>query len=127
MKHFFASGKSDNADATLINPSNWNDVHTYAITALSANTSLLASHDLVVVTVGTATIVLTLPLANVRAGLTLMIKRPASDNGVGVASITPAGTDTIENLTSALKLVNGGQYVKLVADGTSNWHVIGGN
>lgn len=35
LKHLFTSAKSDSADATLVNPSNWNDEHTLTLAASS--------------------------------------------------------------------------------------------
>lgn len=126
MKHAFSSSKTDSADTSLVNPSNWNEPHVIGWTALSTNTTLTTAHDGILATAGAGGITLTLPAASARAGLTYFIKRPSSDTGAGSVVINRAGSDTIDGQTS-YTLSNQRQYVKLSSDGTATWQIIGGN
>jgi hypothetical protein len=119
MRHRFPSAKSDGADSTLVQPSNWNDLHDTKVTALSSNTTLNATHDFVAVTTSTSTITITLPAASGLTGRTYTILK--IDSGYGTVVVDGNASETINgNLTYTLK--NQYEMLELVCDG-SNWLV----
>lgn len=124
MKHAFQSAKSDGGDATIVKPSNWNDSHVYSRTAISSNTSINSTHDLVEMTTGGGGITATLPDATtVTAGKPYKFIKV--DSGAGAGTIATTGGQTI-NGNSTYSLVEQWQHVEVYSDG-SNWKVIGGN
>lgn len=115
MKHKFVSGISDGADATLVRPSNWNAVHLTGTTALSANTTLDATHDFVPVTTAASTITITLPAVSGNTGLTYTIMK--ADSGAGTVVITPNGAETINGDTT-YTLKKQYETIEIVSNGT---------
>ena len=96
MKHIFSSGKSDDADATLVRPVNWNDVHVHGITSVSGNTTLNTTHDYVRGTGGAGGITITLPAAAGQTGRVYLIKKV--DSAAGSVIVEGAGAETIGGL-----------------------------
>jgi hypothetical protein len=119
VKHAFASGKSDGADATLVKPSNWNDFHVYDVQGVSTNTTLTSAHDIVEVTTGSSTITITLPTAVGIQGKPYCIKKV--DSGTGSALI--AGS--IDGVTN-YSLTQQWQFVEIYSD-NANWKIKGKN
>lgn len=123
MKHDFSSAKSDGADGTLVQPSNWNAIHVNGVTALGGNTTLDATHDHIAATAGGSGITLTLPTAVGITGRPYHIKRV--DSGAGNVTIATTSSQTIDGLSTYV-LVQQWQYVEVMSDG-SNWVVKGNN
>lgn len=117
MIHRFQSAKSNGADGTLVQPSNWNDLHNLGVKALSANTTLDSTYDFVPVTTGASAITITLPTAVSADGLTYTITKV--DSGAGAVTVATTSSQTINGSTTYLLNV---QYdsVTLVAQ-NGNW------
>lgn len=121
MKHRFSSGKANGADSTLVQPSNWNDLHDMQVTPLSANTTLDSTYDYVPVTTGASAITITLPTAVGVTGRTYTIKKV--DSGAGNVIIATTSSQTIDGGTT---YTLGNQYtgITVVSNGT-NWDICG--
>ncbi len=118
MKHVFTSTVGDEANPTLVRPSNWNDTHVMAVVSTSVDLTLSPANDFVKSTGGTLGISITLP-GSPRTGQQYTIKKV--DSGAG--EVTVVGTiDGVGNYS----LVAEGQYVVVVWDGTG-WNIIGNN
>lgn len=117
MKHAYQSSVPDSGNASLVEPSNWNDSHILAWTSLSVDTLLSFSlHDSILATGGSGGITLTLPSPVGQSGRGFYIYR--ADSGSGLVTI--AGT--IDGVTDYF-LVSQGEYVEIVSDGGS-WLII---
>jgi hypothetical protein len=145
LKHPFVSGKSDGGDATLVKPSNWNDVHIGTIDVLDV-TVFSATGDQQLTTAdcavgistsggaGNATVYLPqMSVAYVaggsRSGVGQKIQIFRKDSSTGIVYIQPYPTDpsSVQIVFQPnYQLVNQGQFVVLIPDG-SQWWVIGGN
>jgi hypothetical protein len=123
MKHAFNNPKADGGDATIARPSDWNAVHRVGITALSANTTLDATHDHIAATAGAGGITLTLPAAASSNGFIYTIKKV--DSAVGVVTVDGNASETIDGSLTYL-LSNQYQFVTISCDG-STWHVTSRN
>lgn len=123
MKHTFVSAKAEGSDPSLVGPTEWNEVHTLGVTALSANTSLTSAHDYVRATGGAGGIILTLPAASSSAGLTFKIKK--IDSGVGAVTVAANSGDHIDGSVSYV-LGQQYQFVEVSCDGAV-WDVTGRN
>lgn len=126
VKHKFVSAKSDGADATLVRPSNWNDVHAIAQlqATLAANTTIAyVTHETVLCNAGASDITLTLPTAAGHIGERFFFKRINSTAGNTI--IDGSGSETIDgDLTYTL--TNQWQMVEIESDGT-NWIIVAQN
>jgi hypothetical protein len=126
MKHKFVLQKPDSSDPTVVNASNWNDVHITVPRAISTTQTGPSNEDWVQATGGSSGITYTLP-ATPYVGQRIMIHKV--DSGAGAITILP-GTGTINSLNglanTSYTLINPGQYVELVYDG-SNWWVVNEN
>ncbi len=124
VKHKFVSAKSDGGDATLIRPSNWNDDHSFefTVTSLNANTTLTATHEVILATAGASGITLTLPTA---VGTTRSYRIKRVDAGAGNVTIATTSSQTIDGETTYI-LVQQWQHVTLVSDG-ANWIILANN
>ena len=96
MKHQYVNPKSDGGDATITRPSNWNAVHQYGRVALSANTTLDDTHDLVEVTCGASDKAITLPTAVGRDGRPYKVMK--KDTGAGNVLLQMTSSQTIATL-----------------------------
>jgi hypothetical protein len=113
VKHIFSSGKADGADATLVQPSNWNDVHIFGGRSLSANTNISLSDDLILATGGAGGITLTLPTPVGNTWHTFTFQRV--DSAAGGVTVTGTG------LTYVLTRLN--EVIVVFSDGT-NWQLL---
>jgi hypothetical protein len=121
LKHRFQSAKSDGADSTLLQPSNWNAPHDQGVTALSANTTLDATHDYVPATAGAGGITITLPTAVGVTGRTYTIKKV--DSGAGNVTVATTSSQTIDGATT-YTLGNQFTGITVVSNG-ANWDICG--
>ena len=119
MKHKFNVTYADGVDATLVKPSNWNDVHAHGQRNVSANGNILATDDHIYATAGAGGITLTLPSPSSVPGQPFLIKKV--DSAAGFVTINPNAAETIDGQAS-WQLVNQYQSVELTSDGT-NWQV----
>lgn len=123
MKHKFASAKAEGGDATLVGPNEWNDFHIFDVQAVSANTTLDTTFDIVEVTTGNSTITINLPTAVGIKGKPYLIKKV--DSGSGSAVVDGNGTETVEGQLT-YSLTNQWQYVEIYSD-NANWKIKGNN
>jgi hypothetical protein len=112
VKHKFQSAKSDGADATQVQASNWNDVHVLNARSVSATGNIAATDDLILATGGSGGITLTLPSPSTNSGATFAFFRV--DAAAGAVTITGTG------LTVAMP--NQGDLIEVFSDGT-NWQL----
>lgn len=128
MIHKFASGKTDSADATLVQPSNWNDLHVRKSVSKSANYTVTTSDDLLYVTGGAGGVTITMPDPTTCAGQPFEVVK--ADSGAGAVTVSPNSTEkfcALNNLTAtSYILLNPGQRAVFTSDGT-NWWVSGAN
>lgn len=97
----------------------------YSTKFLTTNYTINSSDGYILFSCNTgAAIILTLPLANsVPAGRFYLVKDRTGTAHTNNVTINPAGSDTIDAL-STLKLIANLGAVALVSDGTSNWQVL---
>lgn len=95
-----------------------------ATAALDADTTLTADHAGVVPLAITANRALTLPAAASAGGSPIRITFVRTDTSAFTATITRAGTDTIEGVTTIGLQV--GERLTLVSDGSGTWRVVSG-
>jgi hypothetical protein len=110
--HRFVNPKADGADATITQPSNWNDVHKYGFRSVSANATISVTDSVILATAGAGGITLTLPSASANSGAFFLVVR--IDTAAGAVTITGTG------LSYALNVA--GDSVRVYSDGT-NWQV----
>ena len=120
MRHVFQSAKSNGADPTLVDASNWNDNHAWIPRSINSTQNGQASDDWIKATGGSSGINYTTP--SIGAGESLMVTK--EDTGAGIVQVLP-NTGTINDLNaigaSAYLLVNPGQFVILTFDGANFW------
>lgn len=119
MKHSFSSGKTDDADATLVRPSNWNATHIKGYTALSSNTTLDSTHDYIAATAGASGITITLPTAASDTGRTYTIQKV--DSAAGTVTVATTSSQTISGPTTRL-LATQWDSITVVSNG-ANWNL----
>lgn len=126
MKHAFTSTKSQGGDSSVVSKNEWNDFHVHAMLAVSADTQLDATHDVVEVTTGGTDKTVTLPaLASVPVGRPYIVIKVDSD--VGAAIVDGSGAETI-NGDPNWPLTNQWQYVKVAKNAAgTGWIVLGAN
>jgi hypothetical protein len=120
VKHTYVNPKADGGDATITRPSNWNAVHQFGRTALSANTTLDDTHDLVEVTCGAADKTITLPTAVGRDGRPYRIMK--KDTGAGNVQIQTTSSQTVPTLPPPVTLSTRRQWIEVYSDG-ANWEI----
>ena len=100
---------------------------TYEVLTTSANIVLNPSTSASYIAVNTTSgqVAITLPNAGaVAKGRFFIIKDSPGSAGINAVTITPNGTQTIDNLNSALTIsTTHGSYM-LISDGVSNWEVL---
>jgi len=107
--HPFVSGIADGADATLVQPSDWNDAHKMAATtdAKTASYSILdADNGKIVRAAHSASITFTLPAAT---GLSndwavWIANEQTGDDDAAELLIDPDGSDTIDGLSAGIPI-----------------------
>jgi hypothetical protein len=128
MKHRFNSGKTDGGDTTVVRPSNWNDIHVRAIRSTSATDAMTVTDDLILATAGAGGFTETLPAPASCSGQPFTIIKV--DSAAGTVTVARNASENIKSINSltdtSYLLVNAGQYVEVVSDGT-NWWVTDAN
>ena len=113
LKHTFASAKTDSADATLVQPSNWNAEHQLTLATsrlLGRTTAGTGAAEEISVSAplslsGGALAVSTIPVANGGTGATTLT---GYVKGTGTSPLTGSATIPISDLTGTLPVANGG-------------------
>jgi len=112
-----------------VTTTNWNDTHVANLLfqSFAANGNADTVHDVILGTSGGGTVTITLPAAAQSAGVGYYAMKV--DSGAGVVSFVDASGNPVllapgAGLVSSYELVNQGQWVRLICDGTY-WYCFG--
>jgi hypothetical protein len=109
------TGSSLNTGALALN--------VWALTELAGNLTILAGDSFIVINTDTTSArTITLPAASsVTAGRYYIIKDKTGDAATNNITITPAGSDTIDETASSTTISQAYSSLTLISDGVSNW------
>jgi hypothetical protein len=124
ITHAFVSAVADGADATVVQPSDWNDEHVFTVTAnaqTGTSYTLLAADNGKIVTLNNAAaITLTIP-SGLGAGFSCLVIQL----GAGQVTVVAGGGATLNSYSSFVDL--GGQYAMgTIVAPTANNFILGG-
>ena len=91
----------------------------HKIDTITSSTTLTEEDNVILCDASSATVTITLPLANTAKGREYKIKK--IDSSANACTITASGTDLIDG-SSSMSLSSQYDYVTLISDGVSNWY-----
>lgn len=123
IKHQYVSTKPDQRDDTDVRPSDWNADHVVELEYITKTTdyTITSTDEVILVDASSGNITITLPALS---SVDKQVVRIKKISGGGIVTITPNGSDTIDN-DSTKQISVTYTTLTLLADNTnSNWWII---